>query len=108
MFFINKDIKLQTIDGNTKRKVLAHGQHMMGAEVHFEKPTYTVDLHRHVHEQLTYILKGSFKFIVGEKTRIVKPGDTIFMPSNVPHGCIVLEEDSVLFDTFTPQREDFL
>lgn len=108
MFCFNNEVRLEAVDKNTNRKVLAHGEHMMGVEVHFAKATTHVELHSHVHEQLTYIVKGAFKFIIGEEAKVVKQGDTIFMPSNVSHGCIVLEEDSVLFDVFTPQRQDFL
>lgn len=109
MFFcFNKDVKFEVVDENTKRKVLVHDDSMMGVEVHFAKITESVEPHFHVHDQLTYVLKGSFKFIVGDKTEIVKQGDTIFMPSNLPHGCIVLEDDSVLYDVFTPERKDFL
>ena len=108
MFCFNKDVEFEIVDENTKRKVLVHGENMMGVEVHFAKITESVEPHSHVHDQLTYILKGSFKFMVGDKTEIVNPGDTIFMPSNVPHCCLVLEENSVLYDVFTPERKDFL
>ncbi|MDS0526160.1 cupin domain-containing protein [Clostridium sp. SHJSY1] len=108
MFCFNKDVEFKVIDENTKRKVLVHDEKMMAVEVHFAKPTETIETHAHVHDQLTYVLKGSFKFIVGDRTEIVKEGDTIFMPSNVQHGCVSLEENSVVYDVFTPERKDFL
>lgn len=108
MFCFKEDVQFEVVDDNTKRKVLVHDEKMMGVEVHFAKPTETIETHSHVHDQLTYVLKGSFKFQVGDKTEIVKEGDTIFMPSNLPHGCAVLEENSVVYDVFTPERKDFL
>ena len=62
-------------------------------------------------KQLTY-LKGSFKFSIKYpdriETKVVHVGDAIYFPSNYEHGCIPLEDDSQLFDSFTPIREDFL
>lgn len=108
MFCFNKDIEFEIVDQNTKRKVLVHDEKMMGVEVYFETPAGSVEPHSHIHDQLTYVLKGSFKFTVGDKTEIVSEGDTIFMPSNVPHGCMALEKNSILYDVFTPERKDFL
>ena len=108
MFCFNKDVEFETLDPNTKRKVLVHDEKMMGVEVHFEKADGNIKPHSHIHDQLTYVLKGSFKFTVDDKTEIVTQGDTIFMPSNVPHSCVALEENSILYDVFTPERKDFL
>ncbi|MDG5855104.1 cupin domain-containing protein [Clostridium beijerinckii] len=108
MFCFNKDVEFEVLDENTKRKVLVHDEKMMAVEVHFKKATNDVETHSHVHDQLSYVLKGSFKFIVGDKSEIVREGDTIFMPSNIPHGCIVLEDNSIVYDVFTPERKDFL
>ena len=108
MFCFNNDVQFDIVDENTKRKVLVHDEKMMGVEVHFAKATDTLETHAHIHDQLTYVLKGSFKFVVGDEIKIVRQGDTIFMPSNVKHGCAVSEDNSVVYDVFTPERKDFL
>jgi len=108
MFIFNKDVEFDVIDANTKRKVLAHNGTMMAVEVHFDQPTQTYVPHNHVHEQITYVLKGKLEFYIDGEPRTVEAGDSIYFASDIPHGCIVLEEGSIVLDVFTPMREDFL
>ncbi|CAH1222773.1 hypothetical protein PAECIP111892_05202 [Paenibacillus auburnensis] len=113
MFFKDKEIQTVTVDSNTTRKVLAHSEEIMYAKVMFAKAQEgEIPLHNHVHEQITYVMKGSFQFMIDDgvtkDVQIVKVGDSIHFPSNVLHGCIPLEDDSILLDAFTPARADFL
>jgi len=108
MFVFNNDVNFEVVDGNTKRKVLLHDGSMMAVEVHFDQPTDSYEPHNHVHEQITYVLKGKLKFFINGVGHEVVAGDSIYFAPNVPHGCIVLEENSVVLDVFTPKREDFL
>lgn len=106
MFVFNSDIPFEDLGNGIKRKILAHDGKMMGVEVYFEKDAVGA-LHSHDHEQLTYVLSGVFEFTIGDETHLVKAGDTLYKQPNVMHGC-VCKEAGVLFDTFTPQRLDFL
>lgn len=106
-FFINEEISFIEVDTKTKRKIIAHGGDMMIVEVHFEKGAVG-NLHEHFHQQVTYCTKGSVEFEVDGKKQVIKAGDSVYLPSNIIHGLVVLEEDTVLLDIFTPQREDFL
>jgi quercetin dioxygenase-like cupin family protein len=45
-------------------------------------------LHRHNTEQSYFILSGQGVMTVGKETKTVKTGDTVFIPSNAPHGLI--------------------
>ena len=51
--------------------------------------------------------EGSFEFTIGGETKVVKKGDSVYMPSNVEHGVTALE-DGKLVDVFNPMRQDFL
>ena len=51
--------------------------------------------------------QGSFEFTIGDETKIVNQGDSVYMPSGVTHGVTCLEE-GILCDVFNPMREDFL
>ncbi|MDR0299479.1 MAG: cupin domain-containing protein [Streptococcaceae bacterium] len=115
MFFKKENLKTLRIDDNTFRTVLSHGEGLMTARVYFEKGMALeakVPFHCHAQTQTTFILKGAFKFAIkypgGVSTQIVNVGDSIYFPSNYEHGCIPLEDDSQLLDSFTPIREDFL
>ena len=106
MFIYKKERPLEYLGQGVTRRVLAYGGTMMAVEVSFEKGAIG-PLHHHPHEQLTYVLSGRFAFTIGDETREVGAGDTLYKAPDVVHGCVCLEA-GMLLDTFTPQREDFL
>lgn len=106
MFIFNDQITLEDLGNGVSRKVLAHSDNMMAVEVHFEKGAIG-PMHSHPHEQLTYVLSGSFEFTINEQIKVVNAGDTMYKKPNVKHGCVCLEA-GVLLDNFTPMRKDFL
>lgn len=89
------------------RKLLARGGSIMMTEVRFKKDAIG-EIHSHIHEQVSYIVQGSFDFTLDGEVQKVGKGDSIYIPSNKPHGVKALEEDSIILDVFTPQRQDFL
>ncbi|WP_018607660.1 cupin domain-containing protein [Uliginosibacterium gangwonense] len=106
MFVFNKDCVMEDLGSGVSRKILAHNGKMMQVEVHFADGAIG-PMHNHPHEQLTYVLSGEFEFTIGDVTKIVKAGDTLYKEPNIMHGCTCLKA-GILLDTFTPQREDFL
>jgi quercetin dioxygenase-like cupin family protein len=46
------------------------------------------------------------KFAIDGGHKVVRTGETLVIPSNVPHGVIALE-DTVVFDIFAPKRDDW-
>lgn len=88
------------------RRILAHGGNIMGVEATFEKGAVG-EVHVHPHEQVSYILSGSFEYEVNGQKYILHKGDSYYVAPNEPHGAIALE-DAVILDIFTPQRSDFL
>lgn len=90
------------------RKLLSYGGGLMMVEVPVGKMDAPPSLHNHPHEQVSYILGGSFKVFYGDKSEILKKGDSIYLAPSLPHGVQALEDGSVILDVFTPQRNDFL
>lgn len=88
------------------RRILARGGTMMGVEATFEKGAVG-SVHIHPHEQISYILSGSFEYVADGVTYQLKAGDSYYVEPDVLHGAVALE-DGVILDIFTPQREDFL
>ncbi|MBU3112199.1 cupin domain-containing protein [Clostridium lacusfryxellense] len=106
MIVRNDDVKLDELGKGVSRKVLAHVPSVMMVQVNFIKGAIG-EIHEHVHEQISYIIKGSFEVSIDGKKEIVKAGDTFYVKPNALHG-VVAQEDSTILDVFTPQREDFL
>jgi quercetin dioxygenase-like cupin family protein len=106
MIVYNNKTKSVNCESGVTRKLLAHDKNQMMTEVTFEKNARGNE-HSHPHEQISYIAKGSFEFTLGGKTEVVKQGDSIYIPSNILHSVLALEE-AIIVDVFTPMREDFL
>ncbi len=82
---------------------------MMIAHVYLKKGAI-VPRHSHENEQLTYILEGALKFFLGEqgeREQIVRAGEVLTIPANVPHRAEALE-DTLDVDIFDPPRQDWL
>lgn len=67
-----------------------------------------VPLHHHENEQYTVILKGSVKIAIQGKDIIVKAGEAIIIPPNVPHEFTSLEDGTIDMDYFAPKRQDWI
>jgi quercetin dioxygenase-like cupin family protein len=88
---------------------LVVGERMMLAHVYLKKGA-VVPRHSHDNEQLTYILEGALRFSIGTdgaEEIIVRAGEVLVIPSNVPHQAEALE-DTLDVDVFSPPRQDWL
>jgi len=85
---------------------MLHGDKLMLARVFIKKGGH-VPKHQHHNEQVTYILEGALKFAVDGKEIVVKAGEVLCIPPNMPHEAWALE-DTLDLDVFTPPREDWL
>ena len=106
MIIKNVDIAAVDLGEGVSRKILSSGGNMMTAQFSFEKGAVGTP-HTHPHEQVGYVVHGSFELTLADEKTIISTGDTYYVPSGVVHGVVALE-DGVLLDVFTPQREDFL
>mgnify|MGYP000933821257 CR=1 FL=1 len=107
MFVDNKSVKACVCGEGQTRKILGAGGSLMMVEVTFAKGAVGT-VHSHPHEQVSYVVRGSFEFNLDGDKRTIMAGDSVYVPSNVKHGVMAFEEGSVIVDVFTPQREDFL
>ncbi len=103
---IHDEQKLIDLGGGVTRRVLSCNEKLMAAEVAFETGAAGAE-HTHPHTQCSYVLSGKFSYSVEGEAAILNPGDSIVVPSGLPHGTVCLEK-GVLLDIFTPMREDFL
>lgn len=67
-----------------------------------------VPRHHHLGEQVTMILSGALRFTFDDgKELVVRGGELLLIPSNVPHAAVALE-DTWDMDVFAPRREDWI
>ena len=88
---------------------LITGERIMLTHVYLYKGC-VVPRHSHENEQFTYILEGALRFWIGEDGQdeiVVRSGEVLHIPSNVPHKAEALE-DTLDVDIFSPPRQDWL
>jgi quercetin dioxygenase-like cupin family protein len=100
-----KDVEREPLNPKIDREMVV-GDQIMLARVLMKKGAH-VPLHQHHNEQVTYILEGALKFSVGGKEVVVRAGEVLCIPPNMPHEAWA-EEDTVDLDVFNPPREDWL
>lgn len=102
------ELPRETLNSHIDRRLIT-GTHMMIAHIYFRKGG-SVPLHSHHNEQLTYVLSGALRFLLGEaqdREVIVRAGEVLTIPPHLPHSAVALE-DTLDVDIFNPPRQDWL
>ena len=100
------DAPIEPAEPGVTRQVLGHDPELMMLRVTFEEGA-VVDIHSHLHRQVTYVERGRFRFTLDGRETDMTAGDCWFVPPDVPHGAMALEAGA-LIDVFAPARDDFL
>lgn len=107
MIVKNSEVDLEQLEEKVARKILGCDGSLMMVEVHFEKGGVGEPHSHEGHEQVSYVVKGSFEVVVAGEKQVMNQGDSFYAGFNEKHGVVALEE-GILLDVFTPIREDFL
>ena len=99
------EIALDKITEMISQKIIA-GEREMLAQIYLKRGAL-VPMHAHASEQMTYILQGALKCLVGGEELLVREGEVLHIPSGTPHQAEALE-DTFELDVFSPVREDWV
>ena len=99
------EIALEKVTELLSRKIVT-GEREMIAQVYLKRGCL-VPMHAHESEQMTYVLQGALKFMVGGEEITVREGEVLHIPSWIEHQAEALE-DTFEFDVFSPIRRDWL
>jgi quercetin dioxygenase-like cupin family protein len=102
------DIPEEQLKGTITRRLIS-AERMMIAQV-FLKKGDDVPKHSHHNEQISYVVTGKLRFMLGEhgeREIIVGAGEVLVIPPDLPHAAVALE-DTLDVDVFSPPREDWL
>jgi quercetin dioxygenase-like cupin family protein len=89
-----------------RRRILRAEGRLMLMEVEFAAGAAGYE-HAHVHEQISYCIKGRFEYSIDGRAVVLSSGDSIYVPSGARHGAKAIEPGTLL-DVFTPVRDDLL
>lgn len=102
------DLPKEELNPRISRSLIT-GERTMLAHVYLKKGAL-VPMHSHDNEQITYVIEGALQFRIGDdgpQELVVRSGEVLHLPSNVPHEAVALE-DTLDVDVFTPPRQDWL
>ena len=89
-----------------RRRTITHGASMYQMMAKLEAGSIMPE-HKHPQEQIVHILEGKMRLIVAGVPHELTRGQSFYLASNVPHGVETLE-DTMVLDTFSPPRDDYL
>jgi quercetin dioxygenase-like cupin family protein len=72
------------------------------------EPDAPAPTHHHPEQQIAIVLEGELRFTVGSEHRVMRPGDCVVIPPDVPHGGEAGPEGCRALDVFTPPRAAIL
>jgi quercetin dioxygenase-like cupin family protein len=99
------EIALEKVTEMLSRKIVTGDREML-VQVYVKRGCL-MPVHSHESEQMTYVLQGALKFVVGGEEITVREGDVLRIPSGVPHQAEALE-DTFELDIFSPVRREWL
>ena len=95
---------LRVFDGVVARVV--HGDQASLAIVELA-PGAEVPEHRHPHDQLGVLLRGSVTFQIGTDRRALRPGAVWRILGGIPHHAVAGPDGAVVVEAFAPRRADW-
>jgi quercetin dioxygenase-like cupin family protein len=99
------EIALEKVTEMLSRKIVSGDREML-VQIYVKRGCL-VPMHAHESEQMTYVLQGALKFLVGGDEITVREGEVLHIPSGVEHQAEALE-DTFELDFFSPIRQEWL
>ncbi|OEF27377.1 cupin domain-containing protein [Vibrio rumoiensis] len=107
-FFRIDENEWEEVGGGIKRKIVGYTDDLMAVHLRFDKGAIGAPHTHEIHDQIGYVVSGSFEAEIDGKKCVLKAGDAYIARKHTEHGAVALEEGSILLDMFSPAREDFL
>ena len=85
----------------------AWGDHVMLSFVQFEYANAEVPEHRHPQEQMGMGLEGEFELVIDGEARVIRKGDSYWIPGDTPHSARSVGGPARALDIFHPVREEY-
>ena len=99
------DIAAEQINPTISRKYIT-GDRVTVARFEL-KSGAIVPQHAHENEQVSYIISGALKFILEGRDIVVRGGELLRIPPNLPHAAEAVA-DTLAIDVFCPVRQDWI
>lgn len=102
-----KNLNLPKLDEETQSKYWAiSGNNLMFTYFEVE-PGKLFSEHIHESEQITYVLEGELYFEIGNSVYQIEKGDSIVVPSNIPHKVWTAKQKAIAVDAWSKVNEKY-
>lgn len=91
-----------------RRKVVGHTPQLMSVIMQFDKGAVGTPHAHDVHDQIGYVIAGSFEAVINGTSKELRAGDAFVATHFTTHGVVALEHHSLILDQFSPRRDDYL
>jgi len=98
------EIALERVTELISRKVVTGAREML-AQIYLKRGA-VVPMHAHDSEQMTYVLQGALKLLVGGDEVTLRDGEVLHIKPGVAHQVEALDDTFVL-GVFSPVRRDW-
>ena len=99
------EIDLEKVTEMLSRKVV-NGERETLVQVYVKRGCL-VPMHEHESEQMTYVLQGALRFLVGGEEITLREGEVLLIPPGVPHQAEAID-DTFELDIFSPVRREWI
>jgi quercetin dioxygenase-like cupin family protein len=104
-FFSEADLKGKKVREGITLKSVSVDKTMMTI---FEfEPGTVIPVHKHPHEQITYVVEGEIEFALEGEIRLLRAGEGVIVTADREHSARVLDKPSKAVDAWYPIREDY-
>jgi quercetin dioxygenase-like cupin family protein len=103
-FYREADLKTKEVKTGISLRAV-WGEKVMVTMVRF-KPNTDLPMHKHPHEQITFIAEGELEMTVGGITKLLKTGEGVVIASNEEHSARS-RGPCLAVDSWHPVREDY-
>lgn len=107
-FFLQAETPWTELGDGIRRKIVGHTPQLMSVLVQFDQGAIGTPHAHEVHDQIAFVVAGSFEATVDGHKHVLKVGDAFIAPHGSAHGVMALEAGSTLLDQFSPRRDDYL
>ena len=98
------ELELLKVTEMIARKVVTSA-HQTLAQVYLKKGAL-VPWHAHESEQMTYVLEGALRVVVGGEVLTVREGEVLHVPARTSHQAEAMD-DTFVIGLYSPAREDW-
>ena len=106
--YFDPDTPWTELGDGIRRRIVGHTPQLMSVLVQFDQGAVGTPHTHAVHDQIAYVLAGSFEAEVAGVKRVLRAGDAFVAAHGDSHGVVALEPGSTLLDQFSPPRQDYL